>query len=209
MSAGRPSCAGAILAGGRSERMGGGHKALSALAGRPMIDHVIARLRGQAEPLLVSVESAGEDFARLAHTLVEDRVPSHRGPLTGLYSALQYLVDRLDAPWLLLCPCDAPFLPADLADQLLGAATGGGVGMAVAAYDGHLQPTFSAWHRDLLPEVRSRALEKTSFGVIDLVKSVPHARVEWPQQEPPPFFNVNTPEQLAQAEAWLAHGEEG
>lgn len=208
MSAERTGCAGAILAGGQSSRMDGRSKALAPLAGQPMIQHVIERLRPQVNTLLVSIEAGTEEFDSLPYTLVEDLVPSHRGPLSGLYSVLQYMTDRLDATWLLLCPCDAPFVPAELGPTLLDAAMQGGTPVAVAAYDGQVQPTFSLWHRKTLDEVRVSVLQKGRGGLMEMCHRFPRATVQWPEQAPPPFFNVNTAEDLARARAWLGGGDE-
>jgi len=204
----RTGCAGAILAGGQSARMGGGSKALAMLAGQPMIQHVIERLQPQVGNLLISIEAGAGEFDGLPFTLVEDLVPSHRGPLSGLYSALQYMTDRLDATWLLLCPCDAPFVPTDLGPTLLDAAMRGGTPVAVAAYDGQVQPTFSLWHRKTLAEIRISVLEKGHGGLMEMSRRFPRATVQWPETAPPPFFNVNTDDDLSRARAWLGGGDE-
>ncbi len=197
------SCAGVILAGGRSSRMGGGYKALADLGGAPMITRVIGRLAGQSDPIWLSVGPEAEGFQPFGLTRVTDRVASHRGPLAGLYSSLRHL-DGLSGPdWLLLSPCDAPFLPRDLAARLLEAALGSGRPVATAAYQGHRQPTFSVWRRDTLAPVESAVLEEGGGGLMHMLDSLPHAVVEWPADEIPPFFNVNTPADLEQARRWL------
>lgn len=197
------SCAGAILAGGRSERMGGGYKALADLGGTPMIARVIGRLAGQADPLVLSVPPAGDDFTQFGLTLVEDRVTSHRGPLAGLYSVLRHLDESGGPDWLLLCPCDAPFLPRDLARRLLAAAMESQLLVAIAAYGGHPQPTFSAWRRDTLGPIGSAVLERGAGGLMQMLDMLPHTVVEWAAEKISPFFNVNTPAELEQARRWL------
>lgn len=197
------SCAGVILAGGRSSRMGGGYKALAELGGRPMVQHVMDRLRGQAEPLLLSVATLDECFRDLGLTLVPDRVASHRGPLAGLCSALEFVAGRHGPEWLLLCPCDAPFLPPDLAVRLLAAVRATGRRIATARYGGRRQPTFSLWHAGTLGAVTEVLSEKAGSGLTHVLDQMAHAVVDWPEQCPPPFYNVNTPEELAQAQRWL------
>ena len=207
MSPAYTRAAGVILAGGRSARFGGGYKAFASLRSRPMIGHVIERLRKQVEPLLVSVESgAGKRdtlFQSLNLPLVEDKVRSHRGPLAGLYSAMDYL-DRTQGPkWLVLCPCDAPFLPRDLVTRLLEVTLAEGLPAGVVRYGDHPQPTFSIWRLDSLAEIRGAVTERGRGGLMHMLDVLPHATVDWPDQEVPPFFNVNTPRDLARAEAWL------
>ena len=55
---------GIVLAGGTSSRMGGGDKCLLPLGGRPLLDHVIERLRPQIGSLVIN---ANDDAARFAH----------------------------------------------------------------------------------------------------------------------------------------------
>lgn len=201
-----PHCAGALLAGGRSSRMGA-DKGQSLLGGQPMIRRVIDRFRPQVGSLMISVDRVHDGVAGLRHALVEDLRPSHRGPLVGLYSCLQNLVDRLDEPWLAVAPCDAPFLPDDLVSTLLEATLDAGLKVGVAQYDGHPQPTFSVWHRDLLADVRTDARSKGQGGLMQTLNSLSHVSVEWPLTGIPPFYNVNTPEELAQAQAWLVEAD--
>ena len=205
-----PPCVGAILAGGRSARMGGQAKAFVQLGGRPMIETVIQRLRPQVSSLLLCVDEADAPFVALGLPLVTDVVRSHRGPLTGLCSALAFLQHATDANWLLLCPCDAPFLPADLAQRLLAGAVEQDCAVASARYAGHAQPTFSAWRVDTFAAIETAVLQRGQGGLMHMLGLLPHVLVDWPEQAPPPFFNINTPEELAQAAAWLdPDGDQG
>jgi molybdopterin-guanine dinucleotide biosynthesis protein A len=195
--------AGVILAGGRSRRMGGGPKALLELGGRPLLAHVRERLEKQAGPLLISCEDSGADFEGLGLECVPDLLPGYRGPLTGLYSALQHLADRGHAGGLVLCPCDAPFLPSDLVQVLLEAAAEKIRPVVAVSWQGVLQPTFSLWHTQHLPVVKAAVVEQGIGGLKRVMQSMPHRIVEWPLTEPPPFFNVNTPDDLQNAVSWL------
>lgn len=195
--------AGVILAGGRSSRMGGERKALLQLGGRPLLAHVLERLRPQADPLLISCEGESGDFDAFGLACVPDLLPGFRGPLTGLYSALQHLFDRGHDGGLVLCPCDAPFLPADLVETLLDAGREKIRPVVAVSWQGVLQPTFSLWRSHHLPVVRSAVIEQGMGGLKQVLLSMPHKIVEWADAEPPPFFNVNTPGEFDQAAVWL------
>jgi len=183
--------------------MGGGPKALLELAGRPLLAHVRARLAPQVGTLLISGGDAGGGFGGLGLECVPDLLPGHRGPLTGLYSALQTLVDRNYAGSLVLCPCDAPFLPRDLVRSLLDQGEDKTRPLVAVSWQGVLQPTFSLWHVQHLPLVKEAVVERGIGGFKRLMSSMPHRILEWRVTEPPPFFNVNTPEDLETAAAWL------
>ncbi len=189
-----------VLAGGQSSRLGVPSKALVDLAGKPMIQHVIGRLSPQADPIMLSVQQSDESLAALGREMVVDVVQRHRGPLTGLCSALLRLECRGVKDWLLLSPCDAPFLPSDLAARLGTAAQEQSQRVAVACYDGAKQPVFSLWHLDSLPSVKEAVLDRGQGGLMRLLDHLPHAVVDWPVQSPNPFFNVNTPADMAEAE---------
>jgi molybdopterin-guanine dinucleotide biosynthesis protein A len=199
--------AGVILAGGRSSRMldpmGTVSKALVTLAGRPMIAHVIENLQGQVEPLLLSTGENTGEFDALGFAVVPDVVLRHRGPLTGLCSAFQYLQQRDGPEWLLLVPCDAPLLPENLAARLLQAAQAQDKPVAVVRSGARLQPTFSLWHRSVADKVCAAVMQTGQPGLRHLVGDLPHVVVDWEETRPPAFFNVNTRDDLAIAERWL------
>lgn len=103
---------GAVLAGGQSRRFGS-DKALAMLGGKALIEHAIAALSAQTDAVIV----CGREWANW----VADRPEPHLGPLGGINAALHYAAERgFDA--VLTAPCDAPLLPANLAERL--AATG-------------------------------------------------------------------------------------
>lgn len=195
--------AGVILAGGRSSRMGVDRKALLELKGQSLLSRVINRLQKHLDPLMLSCESATDEFDAFELPVVPDLLPSHRGPLTGLCSALQYLADAGHDKGLVLCPCDAPFIPENLVQILVDASQGEEKPVVAVSYDGVIQPTFSMWHSHHLPVIHEAVVRKGMGGLKHILTSVPHKVVEWAVSEPPPFFNVNTPQELESAAAWL------
>ena len=201
MTSGLP--AGVILAGGQSSRMGVERKALLELAGRSLLERVVERLNEHLDPLLLSCESDTRDFDAYSLPVVPDLVPGHRGPLTGLFSALSYLAEHGHDNGLVLCPCDAPFIPDDLVQVLVEAGRQAAGSVVVVSCQGVLQPTFSMWRGHHLPVIREALLDKRMGGLKRVLTSLPHTIVEWASEEPSPFFNVNTPEDAEAAEIWL------
>ena len=195
--------AGVILAGGRSSRMGVTRKALLELNGQALLKYVIDRLADYVDPLLLSCESETTDFDDYGLAIVPDLLPDYRGPLMGLYSALQYLDENDHKNGLVLCPCDAPFLPVDLVQVLLDADQSEHSKVITISYQGVLQPTFSLWQNQHLPAIREALVEQGRGGLKHLLISLPHIIVEWTTVEPSPFFNVNAPEELESAALWL------
>jgi len=195
------SLAGVILAGGRSRRMGGAVKALMPLADRPLLGYAIDQVNPQVDELLLSVGKTSEAFAEFNLPQLADPKPDG-GPLGGLLSAMRRIRPGFD--WLLLVPCDAPFIPADLAVKLLACAKQNARPAAVVCYQSEIQPTFSIWSSTLLPRLDRAVLEQGMAGLKQFLGVIEFAELDWPRSEPPPFFNINDQEALRKAGGYLA-----
>jgi molybdopterin-guanine dinucleotide biosynthesis protein A len=178
--------------------MGGGPKALLELDGKPMLQHVIDRLTPQVEGLLLSVETPLEEFEAFGFPQVPDPEPGSRGPLGGLAAVLRY-VHEGQGRWLLLAPCDAPFLPADLARNLFEQAESESTKIAVASYMSNLQPTFSLWHRDVLDDLEWAVNRDRMAGFRQFLRGRRYSVLEWPVSAVSPFYNINDPSALEEA----------
>ena len=108
-----------ILAGGRSSRMGGGDKSLMPLHGRPMLAHVLDRIRPQVSSILINSNSDPALFAKFGLPVRADAMPGHLGPLAGLLTGMHW-AEEMSATHLLTVSCDTPFLPHDLAERIVG-----------------------------------------------------------------------------------------
>lgn len=188
--------AGAILAGGRSRRMGGIPKALCRLAGKPLLQHVIDRIGPQVSSVYLSVEQFSEPLATFGLPQLPDPGPD-AGPLAGLLSALQKMDPVYE--WLFLVPCDAPFLPRNLARKLLDNARSSGLPGSVVRYDSELQPTFSIWNRSLCKPLERAVSCEGMTGLKQFLRVTDLAVLDWPVSEPSPFFNINDQGALLQA----------
>jgi molybdopterin-guanine dinucleotide biosynthesis protein A len=177
--------------------MGGGFKALAPLGGEPLIRHVIDRLQPQVRSLVLSVEKRDPDFEVFGLPQVEDPTPGSRGPLGGLLSAMANM--EVDCDWMLLAPCDAPFLPFELAERLLNCALDDDQAGCVVRYDSEIQPTFSLWHRRLLPRLEEAVSEQGMAGFKQFLQGAPVAILDWESSDLSPFFNINDPDALLEA----------
>jgi molybdopterin-guanine dinucleotide biosynthesis protein A len=199
--------AGVVLAGGRSRRLGGGIKALAGLDGKPLASHVIDRIRPQVRSLVISVEKANSEFSRFGLPCLDDPLPGKQGPLGGLLSALKSMGP--DSDWLLLVPCDAPFLPLDLGERLLAGAIEQDAPGCIIRYREELQPTFSLWHRALLPAAEKAVLQEGLGGFKQFLRGLELGTLDWETMPVSPFFNINTAEELMQAQQILDRGGPG
>ena len=189
-----------ILAAGRSSRMGSVNKVQAVLAGKPLLNHVIDRLVPQVDQLVINGDAGicGDS----GYPLVEDALDGFQGPLMGLYTAINS--DKLgQGTYLMMVPCDGPFIPNDLVAELHQQILEQDADIACIRYQGFAQPTFSLWHKRVAPAVKEAMLVK-KYGVFKpLLADLKTAYLDWPEQAISPFFNINTVDDLAEAEGLL------
>ncbi|MFQ6018748.1 MAG: molybdenum cofactor guanylyltransferase MobA, partial [Kiloniellaceae bacterium] len=151
----RPGVAGVLLAGGRSRRMGGGDKCLRALAGKPVLAHVVARAKPQVGPLLLNANGDPARFADFGLPVAADVVAGFAGPLAGVLTGLEWAAQHAPAcAYLASFACDAPFLPVDLVARLVSAVEAEGADLACAASGGRSHPVFGLWPVRLKDDLR-------------------------------------------------------
>lgn len=195
---------GVILAGGLATRMGGGDKALLDLGGRTLLDEVIDRLHPQVGALALNANGDPARFARFGLPVLPDTIPGHPGPLAGILAGLDWAAQR-GASHIVTAAADTPFLTAGLVARLIGAAEMAREPIALAATSSGLHPTFGYWPVTLRDDLRL-ALEVGTRKVAAWALGEGAARATFADTPEDPFFNVNTPEDLAQARARLAGG---
>lgn len=201
--AGAPTI-GLILAGGLARRMGGGDKALKPLAGRPILAHVVDRLHGQCDDLLLNANGDPARLAGFGLPVVADTVPDFAGPLAGILAGLDWIaIHRSQAGWLLSVAADTPFIPGDLATRLHQARATAGTPLACAASGGRQHHAIGLWPVALREDLR-RALAAGERRLGHWTQGHGVAVAEWPIEPIDPFFNINTPEELAEAERLTA-----
>jgi molybdopterin-guanine dinucleotide biosynthesis protein A len=195
-----PETFGAILAGGLARRMGGGDKPLRLLAGRPLLAEVIDRLRPQARALVLNANRDAERFAAYGLPVVADGLAGYPGPLAGVLAALDWAAAQGAAAWVVTVPGDAPFIPPDLVARLHSARAEAGATLAIAASGGRTHPVIGLWPVSLRADVH-RALTVEGVRKMGLFTGrYPLAVAEWAIMELDPFFNINTAEDLAEAQ---------
>ncbi len=192
---------GIILAGGRSLRMGGGDKSLVMLGGKPLIAHVIERVRPQVAELIINAGGNAQRFEDFGLDVVADTIDGQAGPLAGVLTGLERLAEkRPDAGWLLSVPADTPFLPADLVSRLMDAVGNGKADMACAKSLGRAHPVIGVWPSALAGDLRRAIVDEGVRKTRAWTARYRIAHVEFNAAPTDPFFNINRPEDLAAAE---------
>ena len=186
--------------------MGGGDKALRVLAGRTLLDHVLARIGPQVARVALNANGDPARFSAWGLPVLADTLPDFPGPLAGVLAGLRWAAGQ-GAAEVLVVPTDSPFLPPDLLACLR--AGRGDAALACAASAGQVHPVAALWRTGLV-EALEAALLGGERRMMAFMRSQGMAVVEFPVgAEGDSFANLNTPEELAAAEAWLAQGRGG
>ncbi len=194
-----------ILAGGLSRRMGGGDKCLRLLGGVPLLARIIDRLRPQVDALVLNANGDPARFAEFPLPVAVDVIDGYAGPLAGILTGMDWA--RAQHPrtsWLISVASDAPFFPTDLVGRLRAGAREGRKKLACAASAGQAHPVFGLWNMGLEGDLR-QAVTAEGLRKVDLW-TARHgcAVVDFPADGIDPFFNVNRPEDLAEAERLIS-----
>jgi len=188
---------GLVLAGGRGARMGGVDKGLALLDGKPMVEHVLARLAPQVGSLIINANRNQDRYAAFGAPVWPDEQPGFAGPLAGLQAGLHHC----GTAYLATAPCDSPYLPHDLVQRLAQTLAGAGADLAVActrdASDQAIwpQPVFMLLKTALLTDLNDylqgggRKME-TWYRRLDYCETL--------FTDADAFRNINTREQLLQ-----------
>jgi len=182
---------GLVLAGGQGRRMGGVDKGLQPLQGRPLIRHVIDRLRPQVASVLINANQNVARYTEFGCPVVPDRVGGFAGPLAGLEAGLH----ATDAPLIVTVPCDSPFLPHDLVTRLATARSAIDADVAVARTGAQPHPVFAlvcSRVRSHLADFLARGERKIDLWYAGL--SVVEVAFD---DEADAFANINTRDELA------------
>ena len=149
-----------ILAGGRATRMGGGAKDARVLAGKTLLEHVLARISPQCEPVAVNANADRAEYAAHGLPVLPDSIPGQLGPLAGILAAMDWAAEHGHRQ-VLTVPTDTPFLPDDLMPRLIDLAGEHGLCLAASAGRGEdirSHPTCGLWPIHLRDDLRAALL---------------------------------------------------
>jgi molybdopterin-guanine dinucleotide biosynthesis protein A len=195
---------GVVLAGGLSRRMGGGDKPLRLLAGRAILDHVLDRFAPQCDAVVLNANGDPRRLGRYRLPVAADPVQGFAGPLAGILAALDWTaLNRPDVALVATVPGDCPFLPRDLVGKLAAARLSEGSAVALAASGGRTHPVAGLWPVAGRDALRRALVEEDLRKVSAWTARHSAALAVWPAEPVDPFFNVNAPDDLAEAQRLL------
>lgn len=197
----------AISAGGQSRRMGT-DKAFVQVNGKAIIERVLSQVLGLGQVETFIVTNHPTRYKAFDMRLVEDVIP-HKGALGGIYTA----VDASLTDHVLVVACDMPFLQRRLMTMMIDQLAGDPMDVIVPRVAGYPQGLHAIYGKGCLPVIRER-LDQNQLKVIDFydevgVRYLDETDYHTADPDQIAFFNVNTPEQLVQAQQIALKGDQG
>lgn len=194
-----------------------GDKTLLDLHGKTLLARVIATLAPQVTRIIINANGDPARFAAFGLPVVPDAVGDFSGPLAGILAGMRWAAaiprssPSRPTPLMrvLSVSTDAPFLPDDLAARLLAAARDKPGAIALAASQGKVHPVMGLWPVALADDLAA-ALRRGERTVLAWAERHDTVRVDFPPRiidgtAIDPFFNINTPADLAMARRLYAH----
>jgi len=184
----------------------GRNKAVVRLGSLTLLDRVAGRLAGQVAS--IAVNCSDPSIVPAGFACLPDPLPGKPGPLAGILAALLYAEERCPAAThVATVPVDSPFFPRNIVSGLTLAVNGTGR-IAVARSGGRIHPIFALWPLTHATILQAWLAGENSRRVLDLLQPHNPVVVDFPLIETTrgqldPFFNINTSEDLEEAERWL------
>ena len=186
-----------ILAGGHATRMNGVDKGLVLLQNKPLIQHVIARLKSQVDEIFINANREIAQYQAFGYPVLQDENAEFIGPLAGFSLGLQHAKHE----YVLTVPCDSPLLPLDLAERLLSGMAASRADIAVASSEENAHPVFCLMRKSVLPSLQAY-IESGERKVSAWQKSLNYIEVDFSDNFQA-FTNLNTFDDLADLELKL------
>jgi len=181
-----------ILAGGQSKRMQVQNKATVLFEGKPLITHVIDRMKTQAKHIVINTHRNQKDFEIFHLPLIDDILDIQEGPLLGILTSLQ----AIKTDWIQFVPCDTPYLPNDLIAILMKEVEAEKTLVAVPETSDGLQSTCLLCHSSTLNNLQI-FFNQGGRKIEDWIRQLAFSIVQFNDESQ--FLNVNTQEELKKA----------
>jgi molybdenum cofactor guanylyltransferase len=140
-----------ILAGGKGRRLGGQDKGLVRYKERPLIEHVLERIKPQVDHIVINANRNHTTYGDYGYSVISDDLLDYQGPLAGFATAMQYVT----TDYIITLPCDGPLISNDLVARLMASLHAYPDALSSIAHDGkRLQPMYALISVNLLANLQ-------------------------------------------------------
>jgi len=193
------NCICVILAGGLSKRFGGGAKTFSKINDKTIFERIINILQKQNIKILINTNINKEKFLKNKIEIISDINNDFQGPLAGILATMIWIKkNKLNIDWIMSVPSDTPFLPKNLLESFKSKINND-INILIARSNGKIHPVVGLWNINLLDKLK-KELQSDNRKIMNWVSKNKYEFVDFPMNDYDPFFNVNTKEDLIEAE---------
>ena len=187
---------GAILAGGKSKRMGK-DKLFLELNNKMLIEHTINKVEKYLKDIIIITNQKNEYFSKKNLTTVQDCIEGQLGPLVGILTAMKWAKENLkECSWIATFPCDTPFFPETIIKKFIENSKKKDSLLLCASSHGRKHNIFGLWSLDLYEKLKDDLINNKIRKVQDWTEKHKITNVEFDFKEYDPFFNINTLDDL-------------
>ena len=187
---------GAILAGGKSKRMGK-DKLFLQLNDKMLIEHTINKVEKYLKDIIIITNQKNEYFSKKNLTTVEDCIEGQLGPLVGILTAMKWAKENLkECSWIATFPCDTPFFPETIIKKFIEKSKKKDSLLLCASSHGRKHNIFGLWSLDLYDKLEDDLINKKVRKVQDWTEKNKIKNLEFKFKDYDPFFNINTEKDL-------------
>jgi len=188
---------GAILAGGKSKRMGK-DKLFLEINNKKLIEHTIHKVKKYLKEVIIITNQDNEFFSKNNLITVKDCIEGQLGPLVGILTAMKWAKENLTkCSWIATFPCDTPFFPESIIRSFIKESEKKESLILCASSHGRKHNIFGLWSLDLYDKLKDDLMNKKVRKVQDWTEKNKIKNLEFEFKDYDPFFNINTEEDLA------------
>jgi len=187
---------GAILAGGKSKRMGK-DKLFLEINNKKLIEHTIDKVKKYLKEVIIITNQDNEFFSKNNLITVKDCIEGQLGPLVGILTAMKWAKENLTkCSWIATFPCDTPFFPESIIRSFIKESEKKESLILCASSHGRKHNIFGLWSLDLYDKLKDDLMNKKVRKVQDWTEKNKIKNLEFEFKDYDPFFNINTKEDL-------------
>ena len=190
---------GVVLAGGKSKRFGKDKSGIK-LGGKTLLEHTLDKIKSKFTTIIiVSNNKIIKDYIT-----IKDCMEGHLGPLVGVLSAMKWIKkNNYSYKWIATFPCDTPFFNIDLIDKFIEATKLNDSLLYFIKSKEKRHNIFGLWSLKLIETLEKDIIENNHRKVEQWANKIGVKTINIPYDNIDPFFNINTKEDLAEAEKIL------
>lgn len=190
-----------VLAGGKSKRFGE-NKSQAQLGGKILIDHILSEIIYDFKEILIVANEKIEHLPSERIIKIEDYKKNY-GPLGGIFSAMKWVKDNNKKyNWIASFPSDTPFFKLNILKKFLNKINEKESELFFIKSNEKRHNIFGLWSLDLIDQLE-KDLETGTRKVEKWANNIGVKIINMPFEKKDPFFNINTKEDLKNAEKIL------